>query len=65
MIIISLMTQINDNTGSKYIINNNMVSVTFIYFINNITKGIIPIINANVIFNIRYRIFSARVDPSL
>ena len=35
---ISLMTQINDNIGSKYIINNIMVGVIFIYFINNITK---------------------------
>ena len=38
-----------DNIGSKYIINNNMVSVIFNYFINNITKGLIPIINTNVI----------------
>ena len=63
----SHMTQINDNIGSKYVINNNMVSVIFKYFINNITKGFVPIINANiiVILYIRYRIFSARVDPPL
>ena len=48
--IVSLMTQINDNIGSKYVINNNMVSVVFKYFINNITKGLILIINANIIF---------------
>ena len=38
---ISLMTQINDNIDSKYVINNNMVSVILKYFINNITKGLI------------------------
>ena len=32
------MTQINDNIGSKYIINTNTVNVIFIYFINNITR---------------------------
>ena len=50
IIIISLMTQIYDNIGSKYNINNNMVSVIFKYFINNITKGLIPIINVYVRF---------------
>ena len=45
---ISLMTQINDNIDSKYVINNNMVSVILKYFINNITKGLI--INANILF---------------
>ena len=62
IIIVSLMTQINDNIGSKYVINNNMVSVIFKY---NITKGLIPIINVDIIFIHHTSIISARVDPPL
>ena len=62
IIIVSLMTQINDNIGSKYAINNNMVSVIFKY---NIAKGLIPIIDVNIIFIHHVSIISTRVDPPL
>ena len=40
-IIIFLMTQINDNIGSKYIINNNLVNVVIYLgrFIRKLTKN--------------------------
>ena len=71
MINISVMTQMNDNICSIWtIINSSMVSVIFKYLINNITKGLISIINANVIFihqisNIFCKSRSSIVDPPL
>ena len=56
------MTQINDNIGSKYITNNNMVSVIFKYFINNITKGLIPTINADVISTAAIDMYASDIE---
>ena len=44
------LSQINDNLGSKYSINNNMVSVILKYLISIITTGLNSISIANVIF---------------